>query len=105
MTRTQQGTVVLYLILLVGLAAFGTHNQRLYRKQRELINEKSERYILLSDLRSEAATVTGPAAVRAWALARGMTSPEGQETFQVSPVPPPDPPRPPGGLEIRTIWR
>ena len=105
MTRFQQGAVVLYLVLLISLAALGTHNQLLYREQRELINRKSERLILLTDLRGEAASVTGPAAVRAWALARGMTSPEGQETFRVAPLSPPDPPRPPGGLEIRTIWR
>ena len=105
MTRIQQGVVVFYLILLISLAAFGTRNQALYREQRELINLKSERYVVLGDLRSQAATITGPAAVRAWALARGMTSPEGQETVRVAPASPPAPPEPPSGLEIRTIWR
>jgi hypothetical protein len=107
MSKRSRRLVLVYLTLLIALAALGAYNQALYRQHWTLLHLKQERQIELSSLRAEAAHITGPLAVRAWALERGMVStPEGHvEAQQVIAVRPPQITLPQGGWEIRTVWR
>ena len=106
MTRRSQSLITLYLALILALAALGAYNQDRHRWHYSLLETKRALQYDLSDLRSEAAQVKGPLAVRRWALANGMiSSPEGAEATEVAPAPTPEPETPETGLEVRTIWR
>ncbi len=106
MTKRSQSLITLYLALIIALAALGAYNQDRHRLHFSLLETKRALQYDLSDLRSEAAQVKGPLAVRRWALSRGMiSSPEGAEATQIAPVNVPEPKTPETGLEVRTIWR
>lgn len=106
MTKRTSRLMLVYIALVLALAALGAHNQTLYRQQWRLIDLKQQRQALAADLRAQAATVQGPLAVRHWALSRGMVAvPQGREALEVLPVAPPERPPAKGGLEIRTIWQ
>ena len=84
----------------------GAHNQDRHRYHFSLLETKRALQYELSDLRSEAAQVKGPLAVRRWALSHGMiSSPEGTEATEIASTPSPEPETPEVGLEVRTIWR
>ena len=106
MTRRSQSLITLYLALILALAALGAYNQDRHRLHYSLLETKRALQYDLSDLRSEAAQVQGPLAVRRWALSHGMiSSPEGAEATEIAPAPVPEPDVPEAGLEVRTIWR
>lgn len=106
MTGRTKRLVVLYLLLMICLAAMGAYNQHLYRTQWRLIDTKKERLHSLSDARHAASSIIGALAVRKWAHEHGMIpSPEGAEAYRVYSAPPPDLTQATGGLEIRTLWR
>ncbi len=106
MTRRSQSLLTLYLALILALAALGARNQGRHRYHFSLLETKRALQYELSDLRSEAAQVKGPLAVRRWALSHGMiSSPEGTEATEIAPTSGPEPETPEVGLEVRTIWR
>ena len=106
MTKRNQSLLTLYLALIIALAALGAHNQGRHRYHFSLLESKRALQYELSDLRSQAAQVQGPLAVRRWALERGMISaPEGAEATEIAPTPAPEPETLESGLEVRTIWR
>jgi hypothetical protein len=106
MSPRVQRLFLLYLGLLVVLAALGATNQQLYRQQATLMTQKAALQVTLSDLRRATAEVTGALAVREWAHARGMIAvPNAKEAYDVAPVPPPEIPILEYGLEVRTVWR
>lgn len=107
MSRRSRRLVLGYVCLVLILAAAGAHNQGLYREHWRLLQVKQERQVSLSELRADAAHITGPLAVREWAYERGMVStPEGHLDAQpVIATPAPQTAVRNGGLEIRTLWR
>lgn len=107
MERRTRRLLYTYLSLMMLLSAFGAYNQKQHMLHWRLMQTKQEHQVLLSDLRAQAAHITGPLAVRQWAIERGMVStPEGQAALTVYPVPAPSNHLPQaGGLEIRTVWR
>ena len=106
MTKRNGSLLALYLALIITLAALGASNQERHRTHYALLESKRALQYELSDLRSEAAQIKGPLAVRRWALSHGMiSSPEGTEATEIASVPTPEPKTPDSGLEVRTIWR
>ena len=106
MTRRVRNLMLLYIALLLGLAALGACNQGLYRSQADLIDQKEALNLQVSELRVAASQVNGTLAVRRWAYASGMVSaPRAADTQQVVSRPAPLPETPETGLEVRTLWR
>lgn len=95
-----------YFLLLLGVAALGATNQRLYARQLALMAEKETLTGATGAARRSAMSVAGPAAVANWAAERGMVpAPEilNEQAVVSEPAPLPEPPTP--SLEVRTIWR
>jgi hypothetical protein len=107
MERRTRRFLYVYLSLVIMLTALGAYNQKQLMTHWSLMRTKEQHQVLLSDLRAQEAYITGPLAVRQWAIDRGMVStPEGQAAMTVYPVPAPSYDLPQaGGLEIRTVWR
>lgn len=107
MERRTRRFLFIYLSFMMTLAAVGAFNQKQFMTHWQLMRTKEQHQVRLSDLRAQAAYITGPLAVRQWARERGMVStPEGQAALTVYPVPAPSYHLPQaGGLEIRTVWR
>jgi hypothetical protein len=98
--------MLLYLTLLLILAALGAHNQALHAERLALLNLKAQRELERVELRGRSAVITGPMAVRAWALSRGMVPvPQLSEAATVMKLNPPVMAVPKTGLEIVTVWR
>lgn len=98
---------LLLIALLLVLAALGVQNQRTFSQHVRLIDRKAGLHTLLADLRSQAAGISGPLAVGAWAREQGMIpAPQGRLIREVAPELPPQPrPQLATGLELRTIWQ
>ncbi|MDQ3396397.1 MAG: hypothetical protein M3511_01280 [Deinococcota bacterium] len=95
-----------YVGLVLVLAVLGAHNQALRAERVELMAVKSQLEGRRVELRAQAALVTSPMAVRAWAQGRGMVaSTYVSETSQVASLHPPSMAVPETGLEIKTVWR
>ena len=95
-----------YLILLLVLALLGATNQRLYRSQLQLMDQKESLLSEVADTRRRAALVNGPTAVANWAAVSGMVPvPEALESVLVAPDNVVLEPLPTPSLEIRTVWR
>lgn len=95
-----------YLALVLALAALGAHNQTLRAERVTLLGLKAQRELERVEMRSKSAVVTGPMAVRAWALSRGMVPvPQLSEAANVLKLDPPVRAVPETGLEIVTVWR
>jgi hypothetical protein len=106
MTRLSQRLVMLYLALLLALAALGAHNQVRRSLHADLLSDKAALQDQISSLRRNAAEVTGALAVRAWAHARGMVpAPEVANVAYVAPAAPPEEAAQPSELEVYTVWR
>lgn len=106
MTRLSQRLFMLYLALLLALAALGAHNQVRQRLHADLLDDKAALQTQLSSLRRSAAEVTGALAIRSWAHARGMVAaPEVQNVTEVDPASPPIAAQAATGLEVYTVWR
>lgn len=106
MNRRTVLLIGLQLCLLLLLAGLGAYNQQRHQRHRELIRHKELLYAQRSDLRRRAATIIGPAAVRAWARSEGMVpTPEGRPASNVAHLSPPSMSLPELGLEIGTSWR
>ena len=63
---------VCYVVLLIALAAWGAHNQQLYQRQLELMEEKLVLQEAVVGARAELARVHNPLYIRAWAYQNGM---------------------------------
>lgn len=106
MTRLSQRLFMLYLALLLALAALGAHNQVRRSLHADLLSDKAALQTQLSSLRRSAAEVSGALAIRSWAHARGMVAaPEVQNVSEVAPSAPPAVVQPVTGLEVYTVWR
>lgn len=108
MSRQLQRLIVFYMSLVVLLAAIGAHNQQLHRQHSMLLMDKEALQNQLSDLRVNAAQITGPLAIRNWARAQGMVAtPEGGQTVLVAPLSAPniDVSDNAPVLELQTLWR
>lgn len=98
--------IVLYVALMLALAALGGVNQLAVLNQVALMDEKQAWIERVVDLRASAARIEGPHAVTAWAAAQGMVpAPENARIENVAPLPAPVPLDPAGGLEVRTVWQ
>ena len=106
MTQLSQRLFVLYLALLLALAAMGAHNQARRSLHAQLIADKGALEFQLGSLRKSAAEVTGALAIRSFAHAQGMiAAPEAFSVTEVAPTPAPEFTSPETGLEVRTLWR
>ena len=106
MTRRVRNLMLLYVALLLGLAALGAGNQSLYRSQADLIDQKEALALQVTEMRVAASKVNGTLAVRQWAYKNGMVSaPRAADTQQVVSRPAPLPEQPETGLEVQTLWR
>ena len=98
--------VPLYLILILSLAALGAVNQGRYRHEARLIEQKSDLFARITELRAGAAQVRGPLAVGNWAREQGMVpTPEVEMVRHVAPYPAPQSTDLPTGVEVRTVWQ
>lgn len=96
----------LYVALLLGLAALGALNQERHHRQAALIERKAHLHSLIAELRAEAAHVTGPLAVGAWARSNGMIpAPDVPDIRHAAAYPAPEEASYEGGLEVRTVWQ
>ncbi len=106
MTKLSKRLLIVYVGLLILLAALGAHNQELQSERVYLMQKKAALEDERVELRAQAAAVTGPLAVRAWALEQGMVAvPQGHEATLVPALDPPILSTPPTGLEVKTLWR
>jgi len=98
--------IPLFITLLLALALLGVVNQRLYGEQLNLISRKQRLLSEVAIARPQAAVVSGPQAVAAWAVANGMVPiPEAREAQLIAPSPAPHFDDPLPSLELRTVWR
>jgi hypothetical protein len=106
MSSLSKRLLLLYLIVIVLLAALGAYNQELHATRIALMAQKVALEAERVELRGRAATVTGPMAVRAWAVERGMV-PAAQlgEAAAILRLEPPEVATPQTGLELWTVWR
>jgi hypothetical protein len=108
MTPLAVRALVVYVALVLVLAALGSHGQIRYRHNARLLEAKDVAQVLLAERRAEAAAVNGPLAIARWARAAGMVpAPEAPDVIAVapSPLPPPERAIVPSHMEIRTVWR
>lgn len=111
MTRLSQRLLVLYLATLLALAALGAHNQLRSSYQENLSKRQQALNLQLTELRRDAAQITGALAVRSWATASGMVAaPEALNISDVQAAPAPQTDAAlvvnlNEGVEVETLWR
>ena len=105
MTLRTRRWLTVYLVLLLALSVLGASNQGLYAEREDLLHRKDALRLELSELRREAASISGALAVRQWAYAEGMVSATELESLLVAPVSAPSVHLAEGGLEVKTLWR
>jgi alpha-D-ribose 1-methylphosphonate 5-phosphate C-P lyase len=106
MTYAEVRLSLIYAALLIVLAYMGTVNQGFTRRHVAFVEQIQHLSDSITHSRARTATVTAPEAVIGRAHKRGMIpATEGKEIVYTSPIPAPEFPLQPSGLEMRTLWR